>query len=216
MNMRILLVEDHRIVRDGLRACLEKEKDMQVVAEAKDGRSAVELAEQHSPGIVVMDVGLPVLNGIEATRQIVSKVPGAKVVALSAHSEKRFVKEMLNAGARGYLIKESAFDELARAIRLVASGRIFLGKGVSGLQENERTDIPARDKSSAYAVLTSRERQVLQLLAEGRTTKAIAADLELSVKTIETHRMHIMKKLDIKSVAALTKYAIREGLTSLD
>ena len=180
------------------------------------GFKAVELARKHQPGFVVMDVGLPVLNGIEATRQIVSAVSGIKVIALSIHSEKRFVSEMLNAGATGYLLKESAFDELAQAIRTVASGRTFLGTRVSAILKNGPAGKAARESSSAYTVLTERERQVLQLLAEGRTTKAIAADLQLSVKTIETHRMHIMKKLDIHCVAALTKYAIRQGLTSLE
>jgi DNA-binding NarL/FixJ family response regulator len=216
MTIRVVLVEDHRIVRDGLRALLDKQDGMEVIAEAGDGRSAVRVAREMQPEVVVMDVVLPDLNGIEATRKIIDEVPGTRVVALSMYSDKRFVAEMLRAGAHGYLLKDCAFDELARAIRAVADGQSYLGTGVADVVVEDYVQHMAGDGKSAFSVLTPREREVLQLLAEGNSTKEIAAMLCVSPKTVETHRQQTMKKLGMNSVAELTKYAIREGLTSLD
>lgn len=216
MDLKILLVDDHQVIRDGLRALIEKERGMKVVGEAANGREAVRLARELAPDVVVMDISMPDLNGIEATRQIASRVPGAKVVTLSMHSDRRFVAEMLRAGAAAYLLKESAFDELARAVRAVAAGGTYLSPAVAGdvVEGFVRNDLPP--EASAVAALTPRQREVLQLVAEGWTTKRMAAHLHVSPKTIETHRVQIMQTLGIESVAALTKLAVREGLTSLD
>ena len=192
---------------------------MQVVAEANDGRSAVQLAQELQPDVVVMDVGMPGLNGIEATRQITNREPEAKVVALSMHSDRRFMGEMLKAGAKGYLLKDGAFEELATAIRSVVANKVYLSPRIADVVVDDyvrRTPGQAAGDTSAFAKLTPREREVLQLMAEGRATKEIAMDLKVSIKTVETHRRQIMEKLQIHSVAELTKYAIREGLTSLD
>ena len=192
---------------------------MQVVAEANDGRSAVQLAQELQPDVVVMDVGMPGLNGIEATRQITNREPDAKVVALSMHSDRRFMGEMLKAGAKGYLLKDGAFEELATAIRSVVANKVYLSPRIADVVVDDyvrRTPGQNPGDTSAFAKLTPREREVLQLMAEGRATKEIAMDLKVSIKTVETHRRQIMEKLQIHSVAELTKYAIREGLTSLD
>jgi two-component system response regulator NreC len=220
MIIRIVLADDHKIVRDGLRSMLADESGMQVVAEAEDGRTAVRLAHDLSPDVVVMDVGMPELNGIDACRQISNQLPHVKVVALSMHSDRHFVQEMLKAGASGYLLKDCAFDELAKAIRSVVANGTYLCPAVAGVVVHDyvrRLDVPDSPKSSRAAseVLTAREREVLQLLAEGKSTKQVAATLFVSVKTVETHRHQVMEKLDLHSLAELTKYAIREGLTWL-
>jgi DNA-binding NarL/FixJ family response regulator len=219
MPMKILLADDHQIVREGLKSLLQQHDDMEVVAEASDGRSAVQLAQELRPDVVVMDVGMPGLNGIEATRQITNREPDARVVALSMHSDRRFMGEMLKAGAKGYLLKDGAFEELATAIRSVIANKVYLSPRIADVVVDDyvrRTPGQAAGDTSAFAKLTPREREVLQLMAEGRATKEIAMDLKVSIKTVETHRRQIMEKLQIHSVAELTKYAIREGLTSLD
>jgi DNA-binding NarL/FixJ family response regulator len=219
MVTRILLADDHQIVREGLHSLLDQNEDMEVVGEAKDGRDAVEMAKQLSPDVVIMDVGMPHLNGIEATRQILHREPGAKIVALSMHSDRRFMGEMLKAGAKGYLLKDGAFDELATAIRSAVADKVYLSPRIADVVVDDyvrRTPGANGAETSAFAKLTPREREVLQLMAEGRATKEIAMDLKVSIKTVETHRRQIMEKLDIHSVAELTKYAIREGLTSLE
>lgn len=221
MKVRIMLADDHKIIRDGLKSMLAKEAGMDVVAEADDGRTAVRLACELKPDVVVMDVGMPELNGIEACRQILDRLPHVKVIALSMHSDRRFVAEMLKAGASGYLLKDCAFDELAVAIRSVMSGRPYLCPSVASMVVDDyvrHLSAPRVPKSSQAAVdvLTAREREVLQLLAEGKSTKQIASTLHVSVKTIETHRHQIMEKLDLHSLAELTKYAVREGLTWLE
>jgi DNA-binding NarL/FixJ family response regulator len=231
---RVLLADDHQIVRQGLRSLLEHISDMTVVGEAADGRSTVELANELQPDVVVMDVSMPGLNGIEATRQLMSKKspgPSPKVVAMSMHSDRRFATEMLNAGARAYLLKDSAFEELAEAIRTVISNKVFVSKRIAeAMQEQHASgridDVSHGDgdgngnghgfNASAFASLTPREREVLQLLAEGKATKEVARALSVSVKTVETHRRQLMEKLKMFSVAELTKYAIREGITSLE
>ncbi|MDX1564323.1 MAG: response regulator transcription factor [Phycisphaeraceae bacterium] len=212
---RILLADDHAIVRDGLKSMLEDEKDMQVIAEAEDGRQAVALTHEINPDVVIMDVAMPDLNGVEATRQIISDKLDVKVIALSMHSETRFISRMLQAGARGYLLKDCAFHELARAIRAVLDGQIYLSPQITGVVVEDYLQHLGGKAEEAPELLTARQREVLQLMAEGCSTKQIAERLHVSVKTIETHRQHIMEKVDVHSVAELTKYAIREGLTSL-
>ena len=216
MRTRILLADDHKIIRDGLRALLEKLPDMELVAEAENGRNAVRLARKLSPDVVIMDVAMPDLNGIEATRKIISETPQVKVIALSIHSDRRFIVEMLKAGASGYLLKDCAFEDLTKAIGAVRTNHIFLSPGIADKVVKDYVSSLSSTGFSVYSILTDRELEVLQLLAEGRTTKQIASRLHVSVKTVETHRKNIMDKLDIHNIAELTKYAIREGLTSLE
>lgn len=216
MGIRIIIVDDHQIVRQGLSTLLAKEPDMEVVAEAENGRKAVQLTKELAPHIVIMDVNMPDLNGIEATRQILHHNPDVKVIALSMHADRRFVVNMLKAGASGYLLKDCAFEELAQAIRLVMANKTYLSPGVSDIVIKDYVHGLSAPGSSAFSVLTAREREVLQLMAEGKSTSQIAEYLNISIKTVETHRQQLMHKLGIHSVAELTKYAIREGLTSLD
>lgn len=220
MAIRVLIVDDHQIVRDGLRSMLGKQMDIEVVGEAENGREALTRARELNPDVVVMDIGMRELNGIDATRQLLADSPKTKVVALSMHSDRRYVSEMLAAGASGYLLKDSAFDELTQAIRAVAEGRTFLSQGVAGvvLEDYVRRVAGGTDDvpTQSGRALSAREREVLQLIAEGSSTKEIAARLHLSVKTVETHRRQIMDKLGIFNIAGLIKYAVREGLASLD
>lgn len=215
MSIRILLADDHKIVLDGLHALLEKQPGMEVVAEAEDGRKTVQLVQKLLPDVVIMDIAMPDLNGIEATRQIVAETPNVKVVALSIHSDRRFIVEMFKAGALGYLLKDCAFEELANAIRSVVANRLYLSPKIADIVVKDYIRLSLKTEFSVFSVLTSREREVLQLLAEGKTTKQIASNLRVSIKTVETYRQRIMDKLGIHSVAELTKYAIRERLTSL-
>ena len=211
---RVLLADDHKILRQGLRTLLEQEEDIHVVGEADNGRASVKLASELAPDVVIMDVAMPDLNGIDATRRITESEPGTRVLALSMHSDGRYVKGMLQAGARGYILKDCAAEELTRAIRTVMAGQVYVSPGVTGaIVDDYVRQLSATDKP---ATLTHREREVLQLLAEGASTANIAAELHLSVKTIETHRKRIMDKLSLRSIAELTKYAIREGITALD
>ena len=233
--MKVLLADDHRIVREGLKSLLESQPDLEVVAEASDGRQAVEMARDLGPDVVVMDVAMPQLNGIEATRQLASDDRGWKIVALSMHSDRRYVSEALKAGASGYVLKDGAFDELINAIRAVVTDKVYLSPRVAGVVVDDYVRrLPTRGnggatgatagqeegvahaRRSAFDALTPREREVLQLMAEGYATKEVAHRLHVSVKTVETHRRQIMEKLDLHSVAELTKYAIREGLTTLE
>ena len=209
MSIRVLIADDHTIVREGLRKLLSKKRGIEVVGDAGDGRSAVALAEKLKPEIVIMDVTMPELNGMEATRQILERVSGVKVIALSMHNRREFVQEMMRAGASAYLLKDRAFSELAGAVHAVRDGKTVISPGVKGWR---RGGASAADDGAA-AVLTPREREVLQLIAEGKTTKTMASALHVSVKTIETHRRHMMAKLGIHSIAKLTKYAITNGIT---
>ena len=215
MSVRILLADDHRLVRQGLRSLIEKDCGMEVVAEAENGREAVRLAREEEPDVIIMDIDMPDLNGMEATRQVIAALPRVRVIALSMHSDKRFVRGMLEAGAAGFLLKDCAFEELDTAIRTVTANKPYLSPGISGVVIQDYLGLAASDKLSAPSLLTPREREVLQLYAEGGTTREIADRLCVSVKTVETHRQRIMEKLEIRSIAELTKYAIREGLTSL-
>jgi DNA-binding NarL/FixJ family response regulator len=215
MSILIILADDHKIVRDGLRSLIDKEDNMEVIAEAVDGNQAVELSVKLSPQVVIMDIAMPDLNGIEATSQIIAAVPQCKVIALSMHADKRYVMEMLKAGASGYLLKDCAYEELIRAIHTVLADKTYLSQSVAEIVVGDYLQQVQKNDGSAFSVLTPREREVLQLLAEGNSTAHIATKLYVSVKTIETHRQHIMEKLNIHNVAELTKYAIREGLTSL-
>ncbi|HEX8520874.1 MAG TPA: response regulator transcription factor [Tepidisphaeraceae bacterium] len=212
MSIRIILADDHKIIRDGLRSLLAKQHDMEVVAEAEDGRTAVQLARELSPTVIVMDIAMPDLNGVEATRQVLDADPSIKVVALSMQSDGPVVRRMFQAGASGYLLKDCAFEELVKAIRTVLTGRTYLSPDIAGVVVRNLSS----PEPSMASPLTAKEREVLQLIAEGKSTKEIAAVLSVSVKTIDTHRQHIMDKLDIHNVAELTRYAIREGLTSAD
>ena len=216
MSIRILLADDHKIVRDGLRALIEKQSGMEVIAEAGDGRSTVQMVQELLPNLVIMDIAMPDMNGIEATRQITATAPNVKIVALSMHSDKRFVAEMLKAGASGYLLKDCAFEELDNAIRAVIANRTYLSPKIADIIIKDYTRLFPKTEFSVFSILTLREREVLQLLAEGKTTKEISSSLNISAKTVETYRKQIMDKLDIHSIAELTKYAVREGLTSLD
>lgn len=216
MSITVLLVDDHAIIREGLRSLLEKQPEMEVIADAEDGRKAIELVRELSPDIVIMDITMPGLNGIEATRQITADFPNIKVIALSIHSKRRFVADMLSAGATGFILKECLFDELVQAIKAVAAGGRYLSPRITDVVVNDYVKHLSATAYSPFEVLKAREREVLQLVAEGKSTKQIALELHVSPKTIEANRRQIMKKLDIQSVAELTKYAVREGLTTLE
>lgn len=215
MTTHILIVDDHKIVRDGLKSLISREQGLEVVGEAENGRIAVQMARRLKPKIVIMDITMPELNGMDASRQILSELPGTKIITLSMHSDRRFVMEMFKAGVSGYLLKDCAFDELAQAIKSVISNHKYVSPVIAGTVIDDYVDQTSSGRESS-ADLTSREREVLQLIAEGMTTKQIANSLNVSVKTVETHRRKIMKKLDIHSIAELTKVAIQEGLTSVD
>jgi two-component system response regulator NreC len=214
--IRIILADDHQIVRQGLRILLEAEPDMEVIAEADNGRKVLKLARELEPDVIIMDLSMPELNGIEATRQILSGSPEVKIVALSMHSDSLFVLNMIKSGASGYLLKDCALEELVKAIRTVMNQKTYLSPGVSDIVIRDFVTGWQTTNSSAFSVLSPREREVLQLMAEGKSTNQIADGLCVSVKTVEAHRKQVMTKLGIHSVAELTKYAIRQGLTSLE
>ena len=215
MSIKVLMVDDHQIIREGLRVMLEKEHDITIVGEAEDGRMAEQLARELAPDVIIMDVAMPDLNGIEATRQITATLSGVKIIALSMHDDRRFVLNMLKAGAAGYILKDDAFKSLAKAIRTVMLNKSYLSNSIADMLENHGFPSSHDLKSADGQVLSGREREVLQLVAEGKTSNQIAEKLHISPKTVETHRQQVMGKLQIKNVAELTKYAIREGLTML-
>jgi two-component system NarL family response regulator len=216
MSVRILLVDDHQMFRDGLRSILDAEDGVEVIGEAEDGRVAVELAQALAPDVVVMDIGMHGLNGVEATRQIKANHPEIQVVALSTHSDRSYVLSMLEAGASGYVLKTAAFDEMRHAVQTVAKGKYFLSPDITGLVVDARVHDSSPPSGSAKIILGAREREILQLLAEGHSSPEIAQRLHISASTVDSHRRNIMRKLDVHSVAELTKYAVREGLTPLD
>lgn len=214
-SIRILLADDHTVVRDGLRALLEKQPDMTVVGEAADGRDSVRLAEEESPDVVVMDIAMPNMNGIEATRRILASKPECAVVILSMHQDESYVLRSLKAGAKGYLLKDSLRSDVIDAIRTVAQGRSFLTRKVSRiLQEDYVREMERHGIEDSYDLLTDREREILQLVAEGRTNKEVAGLLNISLTTVETHRTHILQKLGLHSIPELILYAVRKGIIS--
>jgi DNA-binding NarL/FixJ family response regulator len=208
----VLIADDHQIIREGLRILLENEADMTLLAEAEDGHATVRLARELSPDVIIMEVCMPNMNGISATRLILAEFPQVKVIALSISNDKRLVLNMLKAGASGYLLKNCSFKELTEAIRKVVANKTYLSPGITDMVLQDYVKIST--DSSVYARLTPRETQVLQLIAEGWTNGEIASLLYVSIKTVETHRLQIMQKLKMRRIADLTKYAISEGLTS--
>ena len=216
MGIRILVADNHGILRQGIQSLIEKHSDMEVVGQADNGLEAVELARQLQPDVILMDVTMPVLNGIEATRQIKSELPEVKVLALSVHSKREFILDMVKAGASGYMLKECVLEDLIRAINTVVAGQSYLSPQIASIVLEGITDdsiFSAGDRLSK--TLTSRERQVLGLLAEGMSAKQVASQLDLNVKTIEASRRQIMEKANVNNLVDLTKYAIRQGLATV-
>jgi len=216
MTIKIILADDHKVMREGLKSLLNQQEDIQVIGEADDGQAVVRLTRKLEPDIVVLDIGMPNMNGIQATQHIVAEVPDTKVLALSMHSDHQFVVKMLQAGASGYMLKDCAFEELVSAVRDIAAGKFYLSKDVTGVVISDYINKMQAIDAAGEPILTSRERETLQLIAEGNSTADTAALLNISTKTVETHRKHIMDKLNIHSIAELTKYAVRVGLTSLE
>lgn len=214
MAIRIMLIDDHKILRDALKTVLDREHDIVLAGEASDGTEALKLVRENRPDVVVMDVGMPNMGGIETTRALLAEHPGLRVLALSTYSDRRIVLQMLDAGACGYVVKSAGRDELLRAIRAVAQGRTYLCPEISAVViDTVRGGKKSIDKNGDIR-LGRREREVLQLLAEGCTSPIIAGRLHIATSTVEVHRRNIMRKLDLHSVAELTKYAVRNGLTS--
>jgi two-component system response regulator NreC len=216
MNViRILLADDHTVVRKGLRLLLESHPEFKVIAEAANGREAVSLAEAHTPDVVVLDVAMPLLNGSEAARQISAKLPQTAIVFLSMHSDEGYVLKALKSGAKAYLLKDSAEDDLINAIKAVTEGKAFFSPAISKmLVEDYMRQMREREVEDSYELLTTREREILQLFAEGKSVKEVATLLDLSLYTVETHRSNIFQKLDLHSAAELILYAVRKGVIS--
>jgi two-component system response regulator NreC len=214
-SIRILLADDHTILREGMRLLLERQPGFTVVAEASDGRETVQLTGELLPDIVVMDIAMPNMNGIEATRRIVEKQPGTGVVILSMHYDESYVIRSLKAGARAYLLKDAMKTELIAAIHAVMQGRSYFSPKISRiLQEDSTRELGRRDVEDTYDLLTGREREILQLVAEGKTNKEIAHQLNVSLYTVDTHRTHILQKLNLHSVPEVILYAVRKGIIS--
>jgi DNA-binding NarL/FixJ family response regulator len=212
-KVRILLADDHTLVRHGLRKLLEERPDWEVIAEAGDGREAVRLAEQHKPDVAILDVAMPLLNGIEATRQITRRVPGTRVLVLSMHADEAYVTQILQAGATGYLLKDSADVDLLKAVGEAAKGKSFFSPAIAKVMLDDYVrQLADKGVTDRYEALSEREREIFQLIAEARTNKEIAALLNVSPSTVETHRAHIMEKLDLHSAAEIVLYAVRRGV----
>jgi len=218
MNTKILVADDHQIVREGLRRLIENETDLQVVGEAQTGHLAIDMVGKCLPSVILMDISMPDLNGIEASSKILKEYPNLKIIILSIHSDRRYVHRALKAGVKGYVLKNCFSQELISAIRTVIQGGIYLSPEIQGIVVDDylSKDAESESRTIATSQLTTREKEILQLLAEGLTTKEIASKINVSTKTVETHRQHIMDKLDIHNIVQLTKYAIREGLTSIE
>ncbi|WP_169852988.1 response regulator [Anaerohalosphaera lusitana] len=215
MATRIILADDHEIMREGLCALIRKCDDLEVVGQASDGRKAIEMVQELKPDIAIMDISMPGLNGIEAARKMLAANSDIKIMGLSTHSTRSMVVKMLKAGALGYMLKESAFSELKQAIETMLQGKTYLCSRTSEVVLADYMNMISDPKKIGRDILTPREKEVLQMVAEGLTTKEIAAQLSVSAKTIDSHREHIMEKLKMHNVASLTKYAIKEGLTSV-
>jgi len=214
-DIKIVLADDHTVMRSGLRLLLERQPNLSVVGEAADGREAVTLAAEHKPDVVVMDIAMPHLNGVEAARQIVNSNPQVAVVILSMHSDESYVIRSLKAGARAYLLKDSAEADLIEAIRAISAGKSFFSPAVRQLlKEDYMRKLDDMGAEDSYELLTTREREVLQLVAEGQSNKEVANLLNLSLYTVETHRTHILQKLNLHSVPELILYAVRKGIIS--
>ena len=212
-RIRILLADDHTLVRQGLRKLLEERPDWEVIAEAGDGREAVRLAEQHKPDVAILDVAMPLLNGIEATRQITKRVPGTHVLVLSMHADEAYVTQILQAGATGYLLKDSADVDLLKAVGEAAHGRSFFSPAIARVMLDDYVrQLADKGVTDRYESLSAREREIFQLIAEAKTNKEIAGLLSVSPSTVETHRAHIMEKLDLHSAAEIVLYAVRRGV----
>ncbi len=215
MSIKVLLAEDHHIMRQGLRSLLEQHSSVAIVGEAKDGRETIQLASKLKPDVIVMDITMPNLNGMEATYQILEEQPEVKIIGLSVHSDEQFISGMFRAGACGYLLKDCVIDELVNAIDTVVRNQIYISPSISKQVIKDYRQYLDKDQTSVFSLLSQREREVLQLIAEGKSTKEIAGNLCVSEKTVATHRQNIMNKLDIYSIPELVKYAIKEGLISL-
>jgi DNA-binding NarL/FixJ family response regulator len=216
MSIKILLVDDHEIVRYGLQCLIEEQPDMEVVGDAENGRMAIDLARRLKPDVVVMDISMPDMNGVEATRRICKEIPSTKIIVLSMHHKRQFVIDMLKAGVSGYILKTKVHDDLIRAVKAAVANEVYLSSKITGVVARDYMSNLSVSDQSASTVLTPREREVLQLISEGKSTKEIALHLNISIKTIESTRRQIMQKLDIHNIADLTKYAINENITSLD
>ncbi len=214
--IKILLADDHKLLIDGLRPLLERVKNLEVIGVAKNGLEAIELATKHRPDIILLDISMPRLNGLDAAKKILRELPHTKIIMLSMHADRRYIRESLRIGARGYILKESAANEVIKAIEDVQKGEIFFSQSVRETVLHEYIKWVREGDNLPYSPLSLREREVLQLLAEGKSTKDAAGILNISVKTIESHRKQIMDKLELHSIAELTKYAIREGITQLE
>ena len=216
MAIKIILADDHEVMRKGLVTLLNEHAGFEVIGEANDGIEAVKLTTNLKPDIVVLDIGMPNMNGILATEHIKSSVPHTRILALSMHSDHQFVVKMLAAGASGYMLKDCAFEELVMAVQTIAEGHFYLSPDITGIVISNYINLIQKGETGDASVLTPRERETLQLIAEGKSTADTADILNVSSKTIESHRKHIMDKLDIHNIAELTKYAVREGLTSIN
>lgn len=216
MKIRVIIADDHAIIREGLKNLFEK-KGMDVIAVARNGREAIDFAMLYHPDVVMMDISMPDLNGVEATAAIRKQVPGTKIIALSMHSNKKIIDKMLASGASGYVLKEAAFDELYDAVKEVTKGNFYLPPSIAGMYvDSQGSTLKLSGDKLKFKKISKKERQVLQLVAEGKKNKDIAKTLGVSIKTIESHRKNIMKKLNIFSIAGLTKFAIKEGIVFLD
>lgn len=213
-KITVLLADDHTVVRQGLRSLLAAETDIEVVGEAETGRQAIQLAKKYLPDVVVMDIAMPLLNGLEATRQIVHEIPTARVIILSSYSDDEYVEQLTDAGAIGYLLKQTASNDLIKAIREAKQGNAYFSPSISRrmLEHYRRAFVSGQPVRKTGETLTSREREVLQLIAEGNTNKQIAAELCISIKTVEKHRQQVMNRLNIHDIAGLTRYAIAKGI----
>ena len=215
-NIKVVIADDHTILRQGIKSLLDIQEGIEVMGEAKDGREAIKTIEELLPDVILMDIAMPGLNGLEATRRIKKKFPKVKVVVLTMHANEEYIFQILNAGADGYLVKETAFQDLISAINAVHKGEAFMSPSISKKVMTDYIQRAQGEEKVGFDTLTTREREILQLVAEGNSNKKIAEALFISPKTVETHRAHIMDKLNIHDRAGLIKYAIRKGMINLD